>query len=76
MKPASSGRFLCPERDGVKQPDMSKPRTTKQQGRKAEAKPEAFDLWLQRGLHKIYDTVAKEPIPDEWLKLIEEDREK
>ncbi len=37
-------------------------------------KPEAFDLWLKRGLHKIYDDVANEPIPDELLKLIEDDR--
>jgi hypothetical protein len=34
----------------------------------------AFDLWLKRGLHKIYDDVANEPIPEELLKLIEEDR--
>ena len=39
--------------------------------RKTEA---AFDLWLQKGLHKIYDEVANEPIPEELLKLIEEDR--
>ncbi len=35
----------------------------------------AFDLWLQRGLHKIFDDVANEPIPDELRKLIEDDRE-
>jgi hypothetical protein len=37
---------------------------------------EAFDLWLQRGLHKLFDDVASEPIPAELLKIIEEDREK
>ncbi len=37
---------------------------------------EAFDLWLQRGLHQLYDDVTREPIPDELLKLIQEDREK
>lgn len=36
----------------------------------------AFDLWLQRGLHKLFDDVAHEPIPEELLKLIEEDRGK
>jgi len=41
--------------------------------RKAE---EAFDLWLQRGLHKLFDDVAGEPIPAELLRIIEEDREK
>lgn len=35
---------------------------------------EAFDIWLQRGLHQLYDSVAKEPIPEELLKLIEQDR--
>lgn len=34
----------------------------------------AFDLWLNRGLHRLYDEVAREPIPDELLKLIEENR--
>ncbi len=34
----------------------------------------AFDLWLQRGLHKLFDEVASEPIPDELLRLIEDDR--
>jgi len=36
--------------------------------------PEAFDIWLQRGLHQLYDSVAKEPVPEELLKLIEQDR--
>lgn len=34
----------------------------------------AFDLWLQRGLHKMFDDAASEPIPDELLRLIDEDR--
>ncbi len=34
----------------------------------------AFDVWLQRGLHEIYDKVANEPIPEDLLRLIEEDR--
>jgi hypothetical protein len=34
----------------------------------------AFDLWLRRGLHQLYDTVAKEPIPEALLRMIEEDR--
>ena len=42
-----------------------------------EAKADAaFDLWLQRGLHQLFDDVAGEPIPPELLKIIEEDREK
>lgn len=34
----------------------------------------AFDVWLQRSLHKLFDEVTKEPVPDELLRLIEEDR--
>jgi Anti-sigma factor NepR len=41
--------------------------------RKTEA---AFDLWLQRGLHQLFDDVAQEPIPEDLLRLIEEDRKK
>jgi hypothetical protein len=36
----------------------------------------AFDLWLQRGLHQMFDSVANEPIPEDLLRLIEEDRKK
>ena len=34
----------------------------------------AFDLWLQRGLHQMFDDVASEPVPEELLRLIEDDR--
>ncbi|MDB5413379.1 MAG: hypothetical protein JWR10_1714 [Rubritepida sp.] len=42
-------------------------------GRKASSDV-AFDLWLERGLHKMFDDVASEPIPPELLALIERDR--
>jgi hypothetical protein len=45
-------------------------------GKKSRKTEAAFDLWLQKGLHEIYDSVAREPIPDELLKLIEEDRKR
>lgn len=34
----------------------------------------AFDLWLERGLHRLFDGIAAEPIPDALLKIIEQDR--
>ena len=40
------------------------------------SKETAFDLWLNRGLHQLFDDVASEPIPEELLKLIQEDRKK
>jgi hypothetical protein len=36
----------------------------------------AFDTWLRRGLHAMFDEVAQEPIPEELLRLIEADRRK
>ena len=36
----------------------------------------AFDAWLQRGLHALFDDVTREPIPAELLRLIENDRRK
>jgi hypothetical protein len=52
-----------------KTPPPSKPK----QSRPSDS---AFDVWLNRGLHKLFDDVASEPIPEELLKLIEEDRQK
>jgi len=42
---------------------------TGRRGRKV-APDAAFDLWLQRGLHAMFDDVAQEPVPEEWLNLI------
>ena len=55
--------------------DASKPgqSTPGEAGDKADL---AFDLWLKRGLHQIYDDVAREPIPEDLLRLIQEDRKK
>ncbi len=36
----------------------------------------AFDVWLKRGLHQMFDDVAKEPVPEELLRLINADRPK
>lgn len=60
----------------MKHPDMKQPKAKEGGENQAAGKPEAFDLWLKRGLHQIYDDVAKEPIPEDLLRLIEEDRGK
>ena len=49
-------------------PDEPKP--------KPEQADTPFDVWLNRGLHQLFDTIANEPVPDELLKIIEQDREK
>ncbi|MBV1800445.1 hypothetical protein KSF81_27265 [Siccirubricoccus sp. G192] len=33
-----------------------------------------FDLWLRRCLREAFDAVVAEPIPEDVLRLIEEDR--
>jgi len=35
---------------------------------------DAFDLWLQQSLHTAFDAIAAEPIPEDILRMIEEDR--
>lgn len=50
--------------------------SAREMSRRPRRKPEtAFDKWLTRSLHQMFDDVAREPIPDELLKLIEDDRE-
>ena len=57
---------------------MSKPKDPPAPGagRKPKKTDAAFDIWLQKGLHQLYDDVASEPIPENILKLIEGDRPK
>ncbi|WP_236038274.1 hypothetical protein [Belnapia arida] len=32
---------------------------------------DVFGRWLQHSLHKEFDGIAAEPLPAEWLRLIE-----
>jgi hypothetical protein len=43
----------------------------------AASQPEsdAFDLWLGASLREAFDAIATEPIPEDLLRMIEEDRE-
>jgi hypothetical protein len=43
---------------------------------KANKGERAFDTWLKQGLHKLFDDIASEPVPDTLLKMIDEDRQK
>ena len=54
------------------------PKAPSGKGKPVADKPaeSAFDLWLNRGLHQLFDDVANEPVPEELLKLIQEDRKK
>lgn len=35
---------------------------------------DAFDLWLRESLRVAFDDIASEPIPEDLLRMIEEDR--
>jgi hypothetical protein len=38
------------------------------------AEEDAFDLWLRQSLHDAFDAAVAEPIPEDILRLIEDDR--
>jgi hypothetical protein len=60
---------------GAPEPDKVKP-AKGSGGRGRKATPDAaFDLWLQRGLHAMFDDVAQEPVPEELMRLLREDRD-
>ncbi|GBQ18428.1 hypothetical protein CFR78_09820 [Komagataeibacter rhaeticus] len=49
----------------------------RQPGKKSTNRSDdAFELWLKRGLHQLFDDVTKEPVSEELLRLIEEDRKR
>ena len=72
-RPATSPSFSAAVMGKTDQKKPSDPAKTGAE-QEDEAVDSAFDLWLRRGLHQLYDTVAKEPIPDALLRMIEEDR--
>ncbi len=49
------------------------PKPGSSSSRKAET---AFDVWLRRGLHQLFDEVTREPIPPEILRMLEDDSNK
>ncbi len=57
----------------MRPPSPKKPSSRGMKPQKPEA---AFDVWLNRSLHQMFDDVAQEPVPAELLRLIEGDREK
>ncbi|NHO29105.1 hypothetical protein GOB82_03375 [Acetobacter farinalis] len=58
----------------LQHPQMDKTMDKKPRQKPEKPSDQAFDLWLKRGLHQLFDDVANEPIPEELLRLIEEDR--
>lgn len=62
--------------DERKEPVNARNGAARGRGAKKAVPDAAFDIWLRRGLHQMYDDVAREPIPPELLRLIEQDRGK
>ncbi len=60
----------------MKHPDMKRPKPKAKKSHELANGEKPFDIWLDRKLHQMYDDVASEPIPEELLKLIEDDRAK
>ena len=54
-------------------PDERPRRTAAARGLGTE-EDDPFDLWLQRGLRGAFGAIAAEPVPEDILRLIEEDR--
>lgn len=62
---------------GKKSSEMPRPKGLVQPVVSKDQSPRnAFDAWLERGLHQLYDKITNEPIPEDLLKLIEDDRKK
>jgi hypothetical protein len=63
--------------DGGRPSFVTREQTQPGQGPPRREPPKAaFDLFLERGLHDMFDDVKNEPIPDELLRLINADRPK
>ncbi|MBY0336107.1 MAG: hypothetical protein K2X11_05805 [Acetobacteraceae bacterium] len=63
-----------PKRSGKASPRMGKDQQSNGRGVNGASPDAAFDLWLRHGLHAMFDDIAREPIPEELLRLIESDR--
>ena len=53
-----------------------KERSQGKSSNKSRPTDSAFDRWLNRGLHELFDDVMKEPVPDELLKIVQDDKKK
>ena len=63
-----------PPKSGRSQVEVKPKAEATGQGRRSSPDA-AFEMWLNRGLHAIYDQVAQEPVPQHLLDLIQRDAE-
>jgi hypothetical protein len=46
----------------------------KKMARQRTAVERSFDVWLDRELHRMFDAITQEPLPDDLVRLIERSR--
>jgi Anti-sigma factor NepR len=77
VPPSGRGRRLPGMSDSQNnKPVPEKPAMSSSRRRRQAEPSAAFDIWLDRDLHRMFDKVAAEPIPDDLLRLIDADRKK
>ena len=77
-QPPPAARAEQPDRMGMNHFSMTnrKDRPAPKAAKQSRITDSAFDIWLNRGLHELFDDVAKEPIPEELLKLLKDSEKK
>jgi len=55
-------------------PSAFQRRATRGPEKTTDKESDAFEIWLRECLRQAFDDVAAEPVPDDLLRLIEEDR--
>ena len=64
---------MCMKQFNMTDPKEKSGRRAQNQSRPTDS---AFDKWLNRGLHELFDDVMKEPVPPELMKIVQDNKEK
>ncbi len=49
-------------------------RAVKATSKTVDKEADAFEIWLRESLREAFDDIASEPVPEDLLRMIEEDR--
>jgi hypothetical protein len=71
-KPARSRNRISRPEARAQPPKADVAKDAKEQPPNEEPSHDGFDRWLDRNLHRLFDRVATEPLPDDLLKLLDE----
>jgi hypothetical protein len=70
-KPARTRNRISRPEGQAQPPTADIAKDAKERPPNREPSHDGFDRWLDRSLHRLFDRVATEPIPDELLKLLD-----